>query len=67
MKFMVSLIAGYIYFSVALADSFKNFSYPEPLVPQTMIVEPAVPEKPIVAKAAMTKIASFVEKSGYPL
>ncbi len=67
MKFIVLLMVAYVYFFAALVDSFKNISYQEPQMQQTLVIAPAAPEKPVVAKVAMAKTASFVEKSGYPL
>ncbi len=67
MKFLVSLIAVYVYFSTALVDSFKNFTYNQPEVQNELIIEITEPENTMLARVAMAKTACFVEKSGVPL
>ena len=64
MKIIVLIVMVYVYFYAALVDSFKKITYQEP---QAQPVLTAEPEAPVVAKVAMAKTASFVEKSGYPL
>ncbi|QNF31894.1 hypothetical protein HUW51_03840 [Adhaeribacter swui] len=67
MKFIFLLLAGYVYFSAALLDSLKNFSYATLPSKQTVIIEITEPTRVLGDKVAMAKTASFVDKSGYPL
>ncbi len=67
MKFIVSLLAIYVYFFAALVDSFKNISYQEPQKQQTLVIAPAEPEEPKVVKVTLVKTASSVKELNYSL